>query len=194
MDYTIKHVTTEQELDNALTFTREIFGEHVGLGSREEWLERMERNKDFLLYADFSGEVAGIVFGYIEDNGNMTVGIVAVNERLRNQGVAREMMLLLEDRAKAHGVTLIALGAAQAAEGFYANLGYTGSLLIQSEKHSIDELLALNTRYEVRYTNIYDGKINQVCLALPEADCELQRTYENTLQGCGTQMMFWKNI
>ena len=80
MDYTIKHAKTEQELDDALAFAREIFGEHAGLGKREEWLERMERNNDLLLYAESSGKVVGIVFGYIEDNGNITVGIVAVDE------------------------------------------------------------------------------------------------------------------
>ena len=194
MDYTITHITTGQELDNALTFAREIFGEHAGLRSRDEWLERMEHNNDLLLCAESNGGVVGIVFGYIEDNGNMTAGIVAVDERLRKRGVAREMMILLEERAKAHGVKLIALGSVQTAEGFYAKLGYIGSLLIQSEKHGIDELLSLNTRYEVRYTNVYDSKINQVCLALPEADRELQRKYETTLPGCNTQMMFWKNI
>jgi len=194
MDYTIKHITTEQELDDALAFAREIFGEHVDLGNREEWLERMERNNDLLLYAESNGKVVGIVFGYIENNGNMTAGIVAVDERLRNRGVVREMMLLLEKRAKANGVHLIALGAVQTAEGFYAKLGYTGSLLIQSEKHTIDELLSLNTKYPVNYTRVHDGKINQVNLAITESDRELQRKYESTLPGCYTQMMFWKNI
>ena len=194
MDYTIKHVITEQEFDDALAFARKIFGEHVGLGNREDWLERMERNNEFLLCAESNGEVVGIVFGYIEDSDNMTAGIVAVDERLQNCGIAREMMLLLEERAKAHGVKLIALGSVQTAEGFYAKLVYIGSLLIQSEKFGIDELLSLNTRHEVRYTNVYDSKINQVCLALPEADRELQRKYETTLPGCNTQMMFWKNI
>jgi hypothetical protein len=104
------------------------------------------------------------------------------------------MMLLIEERAKARGVRLIALGAAETAEGFYAKLGYTGSLLIQSERHSIEELLSLNTKYEVRYTRVYDGKINQVCLALPEANRKLQRRYESALPGTHTQMMFWKNI
>jgi hypothetical protein len=87
-------------------------------------------------------------------------------------------------------------------------VGYIGSLLIQSEKHGINEMLSLNTRYEVRYTNVYNGKINQVCLALQESDRELQREYENALPGlvgtfgscsamqpeCNIQMMFWKNI
>jgi GNAT superfamily N-acetyltransferase len=194
MDCTIKHATTEQELDDALAFAREIFGEHTSLGRRDEWLGRMERNDDLLLYAESSGKVIGVVFGYIEDNGNMTAGIVAVDDRLRNRSVAREMMLLLEKRGKAYGVHLIALGAVQTAEGFYSKLGYTGSLLIQSEKHSIDELLSLNTKYKINYTRIHDGMINQVNLALPEVDRELQQKYETTLQGCNTQMIFRKNI
>ena len=194
MDYKIKNVTTERNLDDTLAFARGVFGEHIGIGHREEWLDRMKYSNDLLLYAESSGKVVGVVFGYIENNGNMTAGIVAMDERIRNRGVAREMMLLLEERAKVHDVHLIALGAVQTAEGFYAKLGYTGSLLIQSEKHSIGELLSLNMRYEVRYTNVYDGKINQVCLVMPEADRELQRKYETTLPGCNTQMMFWKNI
>jgi hypothetical protein len=35
MDYTIKRAMTEQELDDALAFAREIFGEHVVLGKRD---------------------------------------------------------------------------------------------------------------------------------------------------------------
>jgi len=198
MDYKIKHITNEQELDDALAFARKIFGDNSGLGSRDEsrkeWLGHMERNNDLLLYAESNGGVVGIVFGSIGDDGNMTAGIVAVDERLRNRGVAREMMLLLEERGKTYGVHVIALGAVQSAEGFYAKLGYTGSLLIQSEKHTIDELLSLNTKYPVNYTRIHDGKINQINLAIPEADRELQRKYESTLPGCYTQMMFWKNI
>ena len=199
MNYTIKHVTTEQELDNALEFSRKIFGEHhTGFGSREkqkaEMLKNMERNNDLLLYAELNSEVVGMVFGSIGADGNMTAAIVAVDERLRGQGVAREMMMLLEERAKAKGVPVIGLGAVQTAEGFYAKLGYTGSLLIQSKKHSIEELLALNTKYPVNYTRVHDGTINQVNLALTEADRDLQHMYETTLPGCYTQMMFWKKL
>ena len=199
MNYTIKHVTTEQELDNALEFSRRIFGEHhAGLGSRESQKEGMltnrERNNDLLLFAECNGEVVGMAFSSIGENGNMTVDTVAVDERLQGHGVARKMMLMLEERAKAKGVSVIGLGAIQAAEGFYARLGYTGSLLIQSEKHSIEELLSLNTKYPVNYTRVHDGIINQVNLALTEPDRDLQRKYETTLPGCYTQMMFWKNI
>jgi predicted N-acetyltransferase YhbS len=199
MDYTIKHVTTEQELDNAIEFSRRTFGEHhTGLGSRESqkksMLKHMERDNDLLLYAECNGEVMGMVFGYIGENKNMTVGIVAVDERLQSCGIAREMMMMLEKRAMSKGVVVIGLGAVQTAEGFYAKIGYTGSLLIQSKKHSIEELLSLNTAYPVNYTRVHEGTINQVNLALTEPDRDLQRKYETTLPGCYTQMMFWKKL
>lgn len=198
MDYTIKHVTTERELDDALAFDRKVFGIPSERGSpaysREKWLERMKTHGDLMLYAESDGEVIGIVFGRVEGDGSATVGPVAVDGRFRKRGIARELMLLLEKRALGHGVRHLGLGAAESAEGFYEKLGYTGTLLIQSEKHGIDELLALNTKYRVIHTNVYGGTINQVYLDLPAADRELQRKYESTLPGCCTQMVFGKTI
>jgi hypothetical protein len=66
--------------------------------------------------------------------------------------------------------------------------------LIQSEKNSIDELKLLNTKYEIAWTNVYDGKINQLCLKLEEPDRELQKEYENKFNGCHTQMIFQKEL
>jgi hypothetical protein len=103
-------------------------------------------------------------------------------------------MLLLEKRALGHGVNHLGLGAVESAEGFYQKLGYTGTLLIQSEKHSIGELLSLNDNYTVKGTSVYGGTVNQVYLDLPAADRELQRKYENTLPGCYTQMVFGKTL
>jgi len=103
-------------------------------------------------------------------------------------------MLLLEKRALGHGIHHLGLGAVETAEGLYAKLGYTGNLLIQSEKHSIEELLALNDKYPVVGTRVHDCTVNQVYLDLPSPDREFRRMYETTLHGCNTQMMFWKNI
>jgi len=148
MDYTIKHVTTERELDETLAFDKKVFGlpseRHSPAYSREKWFERMKScYNDLMLYAESDGEVVGIVFGRIESVQSITVGPVAVDERFRKYGIARELMLLLEKRALGHGIHHLGLGAVESAEGFYQKLGYTGTLLIQSEKHSIEELLAL---------------------------------------------------
>jgi GNAT superfamily N-acetyltransferase len=160
MNYTIKNITTELELDDAIKFAITIFGEYPCVINREKYIDYIMKNGDLLIYAESNGETVGIVFGFFEDNGNLTVGPVAVDARLRNHGVAREMMTLLEERVKVHGVHLIALGSVQTAEGFYKKLGYTGSLLIQSEKQSIEKMLLLNTKYGVRFTNVHECKIN----------------------------------
>ena len=198
MNFTIQHVTTERELDNTLAFDEKVFGlpseRHNPAYSREKWLERMKTHGDLMLCAQSGGEVVGIVFGRIENEKSITVGPVAVDKRYRKRGLARELMLSLEKRALAHGIHHLGLGAVESAEGFYAKLGYTGSLLVQSEKHSIDELLALNTTYRVIRTNVYDGVVNQVYLDLPAPDRKLQRKYETALPGCHTQMAFGKNI
>lgn len=189
MNYRIKNVTTEEELDAVLTFAEKIFGkDDLGLviSAREEWVKRLFDHPELLLYAEANEEIITIVLGFIEDNGNMTIGVVATDKKWRNHGIAKELMLLLEERAKAFNVHLIALGSVGAAEGFYAKLGYTGQLLIQSTKHSIDELLTLNPGYPVAFINIYNGMINQVCLKLPQGDRALQKLYETTFDDCHT--------
>ena len=118
---------------------------------------------------------------------------MAVRADYRKHGVAREMMLLLEERAAARGFAKVTLGAVQSAEGFYAKLGYTASLLIQSETHSIGDMLALNSNHDVLFTNVHDGIVNQICLAATEFD-GISRLYKESLPDCHTQIMFTKSL
>jgi hypothetical protein len=69
------------------------------------------------------------------------------------------MMLLLEERESSRRLVNL-FGAVHISERFYTRFGYTGALQIQTEKHGIDELLSLNTGYEVIYIYIYSGNIN----------------------------------
>lgn len=193
MEYIIKHITNETELDRALELERRVFG-LAGKRDADKWLSRIADGGELMLFAESGGEVVAVVFGFIEDNGNVTVGPVATDEHFRSRGIAHALMLRLEEAAKLRGVHLLALGSIESAEGFYAKLGYTGSLLVQSERHSIDELLAYSGKYHVNYTNIWGGTLNQINLALDTPDRELQRRYERELGDCFTQMMFWKNI
>jgi len=94
MDYAIKHVATERELDDALAFDKKVFGHpserHSSEYSREKWLERMRSvYNDLMLYAESGGEIVGIVFGRIENGRGVTVGPVAVDGRYRKHGIAR---------------------------------------------------------------------------------------------------------
>lgn len=191
MRYIIKHVMNETELKAMLDFAGSMLYTRFDIN---DWAERFSAHPELLLFAEYDGAIIGCTPAYLEDNGNITVGIVAVDARFRKQGIASALMLEVEHRAKKLGAHLIALGSVEAAEGFYEKLGYTGQLLIQSEKHSIDELKALNPAYPVAFTNIHDGKISQLCLKLDKPDRELQRLYETSLDGCHTQTMFWKAI
>lgn len=198
MDYTIRSIATERELDEALALDCRVFGVSSESSSpayaRERWLERMQSHGDLMLYAESGGEMIGIVFGRIEQGRSVTVGPVAVDARFRSLGVGRNLILLLEKRALGHGIRHLALGAVERAEGFYQRLGYTGTLLVQSDTHSIEELLALNTDYRVAGTNVYEGTVRQVYLDLPAPDRALQHRYEQTFPGCSTQMVFTKTI
>ena len=195
MNYIIKQITTELELDAALEFNIKIFGTRSDAPdyTRDHWLERIETYGDLMLFAESDSEVIGIAFGRVERGVSVTVGPVAVDERFRKHGIARNMMLLLEKRVLRHGIHHLCLGAAETAEGFYEKLGYTGTLLIQSETQSMDILLSLNTKYHVHHTSVYGGTINQVYLELPASDRDLQRKYEQ-LPGCYTQMVFEKKL
>ena len=52
------------------------------------------------------------------------------------------MMLMIEERAKGPGIKFIALGSTGMGKNFYIKLGYTEQLLIQCEKHSLEDLLS----------------------------------------------------
>lgn len=202
MNYEIKTISSKEELEKSIELFKEIFKDTPNVDlenheySIEKWEERAREHSDLMLYASIGSEVIGMVFGRTEDNQNMTIGLVAMHEDYRSFGIAKEMMLLLEKRAKEIGIKKMSLGAVESAEGFYEKLGYTGSLLIQSQVHSIEKLLSLSNGYKVEYTNVYDNKVddkvNQVCLELSKPDKNLQRKYESTLPGCYTQMMYWK--
>lgn len=104
MTHEIKNVSNEYELDRSLSFAQSVFVNHKISNKRNIWLERMHAHKELLLYADMDEEVIAVVLAYVEINGNIIIEIVATDERHQGKGIAREMMLLIEERAKNLGV------------------------------------------------------------------------------------------
>ena len=193
----IDNVKNIDELDSVLQLVYDLFPQLVDNDeyrySRNFWIEKMSELPELLLYAKDGSTICGSVFAWV-DNGAVTIGPCCVDNAYRGKGVGSALMIEVEKRVKDLGYRGMTLGAVEGAEGFYEKLGYTGSLLIQSRKHSIDELKSLNKKYEVIGTNVYDGTINQVWLRLPAIDRELQRKYEETFPGCYTQMVFGKTF
>lgn len=191
----IAAVKNEYELDNALELVFTIFPE-LKIGhkySRAFWQNRLMEQSELLLYASAENVVIGAAFAWV-DNGEVTLAICCVAETHRGKGVGTHLMVEAENIVKKLGYGSITLGSREGAEEFYKNLGYTGSLLIQSEIHSVDQLKSINTEYEVVYINVYEKTVSQVCLRVPDMDKTLQRKYEETLPGCHTLMIFRKTL
>jgi ribosomal protein S18 acetylase RimI-like enzyme len=153
MTYLFKNITTEEELDRALTFEKRVFkdSKHHSLTaySKDSWLERLQRYSELMLFAEADGEVVGLVFARIEEDGSATVGPVATDPRCRNQGLARTLMMLIEVRAQARGIRTLTLGAVAEAEGFYLKCGYTPYLFVQAKTPlTLAELRGLNQAYK----------------------------------------------
>jgi GNAT superfamily N-acetyltransferase len=198
LQYDIKHVTGESDLDRIIAFAEGIF--KVGGGfdssnySKDAWMARIEAYAEFILYAESDGEVVGIAFGHVDENNNITVGPVASDERYRHCGIASSLLAELEKRVLAKGYHLLALGALEPAEGFYLKCGYTPFLLVQaSHPLSLADLRSLNDRYDEAWS-YDDGTDIRLCILTKGIDRELQHKYDAAFPGCSTQTMFTKYI
>ena len=192
----IKCVKDGGELDSVMNFVKREFSKiNIDYPQKPHdydfYLEKENEKSDLLLYAAEENAIIASIFAY-EENNNITMGHVCVDENYRNKGIGKILMDEAENRIKRAGYKLITLGSVETAEGFYENMGYKGSLLIQSEINTIEELLSLNINYEVAWTNIYDEKINQVCLSLEKPDRELQKKYKEVFPDSYSQMIFQK--
>ena len=198
----IDNVKNIEELNAVLKVVEKIFS-NSGIDndgeekySRKFWIEKFSERPELLLFAKINDKICGSVFAW-EDNGSITIAHCGVLEEYHKQGIGKALILETEKRVKNLGYDSIVLGSVEDAEEFYEKLGYAGSLLIQSDTNSIEELKSLNEReknYEVLWTNIYEGTINQICLKVSIADRELQRKYENTFDSCWTQMIYNKSL
>lgn len=194
--FEIRNVTNEAELDNTLSFSRAILKDSGKLDhpvfSNEYWLARMPDSAEFMLYAQHDDEIVGIVFGHVESNNSITVGMVASAEQYRHHRIASSLLRELEKRVLVKGHHFIVLGAAETAEGFYLKCGYVPHLFIQSKYPvTLEKLRALNDRYDEAWSTD-DGTNISLCILTPEMDKELQHKYKKAFPECSTQTLFTK--
>jgi len=200
----IQNVKTIEEFDEVSKFYNVIYPnptykpEEGELYSRKWWIGEFEKNPELLLYAKDGEKICGAVSGW-KDNNNVTVAGDGVLEEYKDKGIHEALLIELEKRAKKLGCDGIGLGIQEGQEEFYAKLGYIGSMLIQSEKYSVDELKNYleslgNKNWELRNTNIYDGYINQLWLNVSILDKELKKKFEEELGDCWTQIIVGKSI
>lgn len=195
MNWEIRTVDTSAALEAAYTFCERFFPDlDADTYARTKWLERMKTASDLMPYAASGGAVVAVVFGRVEDSGEVTVGPVAVDFAFRGRGLGRALLSELEARAARRGVRLLTLGAVESAEGFYLKCGYTPYLFIQTKPpRTLAKLRAVNPGYpEARTCD--DGTDVRLMLATGKIDKALQRAYDAAFPGCATQTVFMKEL
>ena len=193
MDWTIKNITDERGLDDAIAFAARFFPDY-GKGQRGLWSKRLAAHPELLLYAEIDGEIAAAVFGYEDDNGNITIEPVATDAPYRKLGIARALLAELERRAKSAGYDLLALGAVREAEGFYISCGFTPFLFVQdSFPVTLDDLRGVNPGFPEAWT-YDDGTDVRLMLRTNGINRALQGIYDAAFPTCSTQTVFTKSI
>jgi GNAT superfamily N-acetyltransferase len=194
MHYTIRNVSSEEDLVRAIDFGNSIFeGDNPTL-SYEKWLPHFLATPDLLIYVEDKGQILGTVFGRIGDNkDNITLGMVAVSPGHRRCGIGSALMKAIEVRALRHDFTTILLGAKQDAEPFYLKCGYTPFLFIQAPNITLDELRSLNISYPEAWSYEGDGWA-RLMITTPVIDRVLQQQYNERFPYCSTQTVFIKHL
>lgn len=202
----IENVKSVEELNEVFkilksTYPAQIDFEGDGLYSRKFWIEQFEKNPELLLYAKDGDKICGVVLGWA-DGGSVTIGGDLAAEEYKNKGIHEALFIEMEKRAEKHGFDGVVLGIEEGKEEFYAKLGYTGNMLVQSEKYSAEDLSkhleaiskASGKEYEIIGTGVYDGYINQIWLRVSILDKEVKKAYEETLGDCWTQIIVSKKL
>jgi AraC-like DNA-binding protein/GNAT superfamily N-acetyltransferase len=203
----IENVKTIEELNEGLKFFKylypdldcfsQVHSESDEKFGRQWWSETFKKNPELLLYAKDGGTICAVTFAFNDGGGDGLTIHEGIIEDYWNTGIFEALFIELEKRAKKLGFTRLTLGIQEGQEEFYAKLGYTGSMLIQSEKHSVDELKKViegNKNYEITGTNIYEGYINQLWLRVSILDKELKKKYEEELGDCWCQIVVGKGL
>ena len=189
--------------------------------SRQFWTTEWKYNPGLLLSAKENGQIVGFVFGHaahdemasenwelLESNGQkpgkqpdgrgiVTLGGNGVAARYKSTGLHEALFVEMEKRTKQLGYQSIMTGIFDGQETFFAKMGYTARVLVQSQKHSIEELKAFNEQYygyEVTATSIYDGHINQIWLNASLLDKGLRNKFEQEIGDCWVQVIVNKEF
>ena len=200
----IEQVKTIEELDACLDFFEMLYepyiknSENIDKYSRRWWNEIFTKKNELLLYAKDNGKICAVTLAFNDGGDGLTVHEGVLDDYWKT-GIFEALFVELEKRAKKLGFTGLTLGIQENQEEFYAKLGFTGSMLIQSEKHSVEKLKDFlgslkNKNYEITGTNIYDGYINQLWLNISILDKELKKKFEEELGDCWTQIIVGKSI
>jgi AraC-like DNA-binding protein/GNAT superfamily N-acetyltransferase len=159
----------------------------------EFWKKQLSVTPELMIYAEDKGKIIGLAYGFTEED-SVTISYVGTEQEYRDKGIEQALVKEMEKRAKALGYSLLAAGAMPEEESLWQECGYTGLLLIQSEKNRVEELRALNPGLKEINARVYDGNVNQLFLEIPAPDRALEKKYEEAFPDCNTIMVYTRRV
>jgi predicted GNAT family N-acyltransferase len=205
-NYKIKKVTNNDELIRLLRFADKSFY-HLSIDEKympasrnfNEFKEQLLHDNDFLLYLEnqIDQEIIGLVFGknYNPDKQSITVGIIIVKNKYRNQKYGTYLIKEFENVCKSKGIKEINLCSRYKAINFYLKNDYAPHLFIQVYSPFITEDIkkANLKNYAVAFEEQLEFN-GHICFRIEEVNKEDVEWFVRNVPTCNVQFYFLKAI
>ena len=156
-------------------------------------------DRPLMVVAVAEGRSVGGALAFRNDNGVVTLRVIAVVDAFRHRGIGRRLVERVETEARLLGVETIGLGTDDPEVGFYFHLGYTPNLLFQwaydadlyeqeSEAALAGPLAGLR-----HWRSAFNG-IPQLFVELDEPRLDLRNTVREMVIGCHVGFVMFKNL
>lgn len=121
-EITVKFVETEAELEGAVNVRMRVFVVEQQIAPEEE-MDDADATATHAI-ALHQGHIIGTGRLLYRNDGGAQIGRMAVDRQFRRQGVGGQILIFLEEEARAQGVSSCLLHAQEYVKAFYAGSGY----------------------------------------------------------------------
>ena len=156
-------------------------------------------DRPLMVAAVAEGRAVGGALAFRNDNGVVTLRIIAVVEAFRHRGIGRRLVERVETEARLLGVDTIGLGTDDPEVGFYFHLGYTPNLLFQwaydAELHEHEsEAVLAGPLAGLRHWHSSFNDIPQLFVELDEPRLDLRNAVREMVSGCHVGFVMFKKL
>jgi DNA-binding transcriptional MerR regulator len=160
---------------------------------------RFPADRPLMVAAVAEGRSVGGALAFRNDNGVVTLRMIAVVEEFRHRGIGRRLVERVETEARLLGVERIGLGTDDPEVGFYFHLGYTPNLLFQwaydEELYDQESEAVLTGPLKgLRHWRSSFNAIPQLFVELDEPRLDLRNAVRDMVSGCHVGFVMFKDL
>jgi GNAT superfamily N-acetyltransferase len=156
-------------------------------------------DRPIMVVAVAEGRPVGGALAFRNDNGVVTLRIIAVVEAFRHRGIGRRLVERVESEAQLLGVETIGLGTDEPEVGFYFHLDYTPNLLFQwaygAELYEQESDAVLSGPLAgLRHWRSSFNDIPQLFVELDEPRLDLRNAGRDIVSACHVGFVMFKKL